>query len=71
METLTIKIGKLPGRITEVALEEGATVAQAIEAAEITDIEGFETRVNGAPAANDAELSDGDNVLLVKKIKGN
>ena len=71
METLTIKIGKLPGRITEVVLEQGATVAQAIEVAEISGLEGFETRVNGAPATLETTLSDGDNVLLVKKIKGN
>ena len=71
MDAITVKIGKLPGRIMEVALEEGATVEQAIEVAEIVEIEGFETRVNGAPATLETTLADGDNVLLVKKIKGN
>ncbi len=67
---ITVRVGRLPGKIEEIALNGGRSVADALEAAEL-DPAGYEIRVNGAPTDVDAELSDGDTVLLVKKIKGN
>lgn len=67
---INIRIGKLPGRINEVALNGDRTVGAALEAAEL-DPAGYELRVNGSPAHADSSLEDGDTVLLVKKIKGN
>jgi hypothetical protein len=71
MDYITIKIGKLPGRIVEISLNGGRTVADAIEAAEIGDVAGYEVRANGAPATMTTVLSNGATVLLLKKIKGN
>ena len=80
MKDITIKVGKLPGRIREVTLPEGSNVGQAIEAAELTaavkaeDVGGkvtFDVRVNAEEAESSTVLKDGDTVLLVKKIKGN
>ena len=77
---ITIKIGKLPGRIREVTLPEGSSVGAAIAAAELTDPitpgdvgakSTFDVRVNAEEANADTVLNDGDTVLLVKKIKGN
>jgi sulfur carrier protein ThiS len=65
-----VRAGKLPGKIAEIALDEGATVADALEVAELA-AEGYEIRVNGTPADAETELAEGDVVLLVKKIKGN
>lgn len=70
MEHITVKVGRLPGRIVEIALNGERTVSAALAAAEL-DATGYETRVNGAVAAPESTLQDGDTVLLVKKIKGN
>jgi len=79
---LNVKVGKFPGRIVPVTLPEGSTVQTAVEAADIESGIGaadlvrggasyFEIRVNAEVADADTELKEGDNVLLVKKLKGN
>lgn len=67
-----IKIGKLPGRIEVLALEDNKdnVVSTALEVAELNP-EGYEIRVNGSPSEMDSVLENGDTVLLVKKIEGN
>ena len=68
---MNIKVGMLPGRIQEFALEDGITVSQALEIAELNS-EGYEIRVDSNVVNNDYVLSSSDKVvLLVKKIKGN
>jgi sulfur carrier protein ThiS len=67
---ITVRVGRLPGRIAEIALNGGRTVADALEATEL-DPAGYEVRVNGSPCGLEAGLEDGDTLLLVKKIKGN
>lgn len=67
---LTVKVGKVPGRLTEVLLEEGATVNDALEVAGIEETSGYEIRVGTEKATVDTELKDGDVVALVKNIKG-
>ena len=67
---MIVKIGKMPGRIEEIALEDGTTVQQALEIVGL-DSEGYEIRVNGTASTTSAELSDGNVVLLTKMIKGN
>ncbi len=68
--TINVKVGKLPGKIEEYALNGNRTVADALEVAELS-AEGFEIRVNAEKSEEDRELEDGDTVLLAKKIKGN
>ncbi len=70
MEFINVKIGKLPGKIQEIALDGDRSVKAAIEAAEL-EHEGYQIRVNSFPVDLETELADGDIVLLVKKIKGN
>lgn len=67
-----IKIGKLPGRIEVLALEDGKrnVVSTALELAGLSP-EGYEIRVNGSPSEMDSVLENGDTVLLAKKIEGN
>ena len=69
-EFITVKIGQLPGAIQEVALNGGRTVNDALTGAGLS-ADGFEIRVNSSAASFETTLSDGDLVLLVKKIKGN
>jgi hypothetical protein len=66
---ITVRVGKLPGRIADIALNGDRTVATALEAAEL-DSTGFEIRVNSCPADLDDDVSNGDTILLLKKIKG-
>ena len=70
IEHITVRVGRLPGRISEIALNGGRTVADALGAAEL-DPAGYEIRVDGNPADASTQLADGQTVLLVKKIKGN
>lgn len=67
---LNVRIGTMPGRINEFALENGATVKEALEIADLTT-EGYQIKVNGEQVDEEKVLSDGDLVLLVKQIKGN
>lgn len=70
MDFITVRVGKLPGRIMDIALNGGRTVADALNGADLYS-DGFEIRVNGAPADLEYNLANGDTVLLVKKITGN
>ena len=70
MDHITVRVGQLPGQIQEIALNGDRDVATALEAAGL-DSEGYEVRVNGSPADMDQQLTQGQTVLLIKKIKGN
>ena len=70
IEHITVRVGRLPGRIAEIALNGGRSVADALAAAEL-DPTGYEVRVDGSPADASTQLADGQTLLLVKKIKGN
>ena len=69
-EFITVKVGKLPGHIQDIALNGDCSVADALKAADLNPA-GFEIRVNGKPAATNTTLSDGSTVTLIKKIIGN
>lgn len=64
-----VKVAKLGSAVKEVALDSGATVADALNAADV-DIEGAEIRVNGNPATEASAIKGGDIITLVPKIKG-
>lgn len=66
---MVVKVGTMPGRIEEYALDEGATVSDALAIADIST-EGYQIKVNSVEADLGTELKDNDIVLLVKKIKG-
>lgn len=67
---ITVRVGRLPGRIGEFTLNGDRTVATALATAGL-DATGYEIRVQGRPATPETTLIEGDLVLLVKKIKGN
>ena len=67
---MILKIGTLPGLIREVALEDSATIGDALSVADLS-AEGYEIRRNGSPAETGEIVSDGDTILLVKQVKGN
>lgn len=67
---IEVKVGRLPGRIETYGLNGNRKVSDALEAAGLTP-DGYEVRVNTEVALLSQELEDGDQVLLVKAVKGN
>ena len=65
-----VKIGVMPGRITEIAVEDDATVAEIIEIAEL-DAEGYEIKVDGVVSTEETVAGTAKLVLLCKRVKGN
>lgn len=69
---ITVRVGLLPGRIREIALNGGRTVEHAVQGYDSgMSAEGYSIRVNNEPAEASTELSEGDVVLLVGEIEGN
>lgn len=67
---IVVRVGKLPGRINDIALNGGRKVSDALHGAELR-ADGFEIKVNGVAATADTALASGDVVLLVRKVAGN
>lgn len=62
--TLFIKVVSVPGPVTEVALEPGSTVTDALSAANVSTGANHTVSVNGDPSDGDRALSDGDRVIV-------
>lgn len=68
-----LKVGVMPGRISEVAVETGASIASVIALANLST-EGFEVKVDGIRVSdleNTVVESNTNLVLLAKTVKGN
>lgn len=65
-----VKVVKMPGMASEVAVEDGATVEDALGLADLS-VDGYQVKVNGSTATVNTEIHDGDRVVLTKMIKGN
>lgn len=66
-----IKVGVMPGRIQEVAVEVGTTVGQVLEIAGLESA-GYEIKVDGVVATVDTQITESTNlILLAKQVKGN
>lgn len=70
MQFITVRVGKVPGEIKDIALDGGRTVSDALSGAGLNSA-GFEIRINGVIGNTSTELHNGDSVVLVKKIAGN
>ena len=69
--TNILKVGVMPGRIQEVAVDETTTIADALALAELS-AEGFEVKLDGTPVTDlTASATTGSVLLLTKKVKGN
>jgi cellobiose-specific phosphotransferase system component IIB len=67
----TIKVAKLPGTVTEVVAEQGASFRDVIALAG-QDSQGFEVKADGRTITNLDESADGVSmILLAKQVKGN
>ena len=66
-----LKVGVMPGRIQEVAVNTGMTLKEVIELAGL-DANGYEVKVDGTVKSLESAVTESDNlVLLVRQIKGN
>ena len=71
MDYINVQVGKMPGILKGVVVSSGATVREAIEAAEIAIENGYEIRMNNEVADLDMEVSNGAIIVLAKMVKGN
>ena len=69
-DVITVKVIRVPGAVTEVGLESGATVADALSAASVDVGSGETLKLNGADTTNDTTVSDGSRILVAKAAKG-
>lgn len=70
--TKTVRVGVMPGRINEFAVEIGATIESVLTLAELSAT-GFEVKVDGAKVTDLSQTvtSSTNLILLAKQVKGN
>ena len=69
----TVRVGMMPGRINEFAVEVGQSIASVLELAQL-DPEGYEVKVDGEKVTDleSAVVTSSTNlILLAKQVKGN
>jgi sulfur carrier protein ThiS len=66
---MIVKVARLGSAVEELALADGATVQDALTAADL-EADGDDIRVNQQTVSASHVLSDGDIVTLVPKVKG-
>lgn len=69
--TITVKVARVPGKLVEVELNGGRTVADALTGAGFSKKDSEEIRVNSVDRGMDYELKNGDKVTLLRNIEGN
>ncbi len=69
--SISVKVVRVPGAVTEVELNDGATVADALAAAGTSLSSGEAVKVDATPAELTTTLSDGNRVVIAKGAKGN
>lgn len=68
---IEVKVMKVPGTVRNVALQDGATVSDALAAAEMSVDSNQTIQVDGASASGTTTLSDGSRVIIAAGAKGN
>jgi hypothetical protein len=69
--TIEVKVIRVPGLSQEVGLEDGATVADALAAANTSVEAGEKATLNGVDCQMTSVMSQGDRLIIVKGAKGN
>ena len=65
-----LRVGKMPGRITEVVVNTGTTIADVLEVAGL-DAQGYSIKVDGQASSLDAKVTESTNlVILAQEVKG-
>lgn len=66
----TIKVGIMPGKLTEIVVNDNTTAKEAFQLADL-DVSGYEMRLDGAVIDEDVVINNGNLLVAMKKIKGN
>lgn len=67
----TVRVGVMPGRITEYAVTVGSTVGEVLALAEL-DPAGYDIKMDGVKVDTSAIVTENTNlILLAKQVKGN
>lgn len=69
MNVITVKVIRVPGAVVEVGLATGATVQDALEAANVTLGTGEAITVNGNAVNANHTLNESDKIILSKSAK--
>ena len=65
-----LRVGKMPGRITEVVVNTGTTIADVLEVAGL-DAQGYSIKVDGQESSLNATVTEETNlVILAAQVKG-
>lgn len=67
---INVKVIRVPGTVQDVALNNGATVQDALNEASISIGEGEKMQLNGLDTHSGASLNDGDRIIVAKGAKG-
>lgn len=69
--TRTVRIGVMPGRINEYAIDPSTSVKEALEMAQL-DTTGFEVKLDGNKVTDlNQSVGEANLILLAKQVKGN
>lgn len=71
---VSIKVTKFPGRAVDLMLDEGSSVQDAIDQANLGDVSGYQARMDGVEVERNRVIPDDGSVhrvILTKKVKGN
>ena len=68
---IEVKVMEVPGAVTDLALEDGSTVGEALTAAGKSVRSGYTLKVGGAEADESTVLTNGARVIIAKGAKGN
>lgn len=68
--TNTLKVGVMPGKLTEIAIQPETTAFEAFDIAEI-DVTGYELRLDGEKIDGDCTVNGGSLLIAMRRIKGN
>ena len=66
----TLKVGVMPGKLTEIVLGYETTAFEAFDIAEI-DVTGYELRLDGEKIDGDCVVNEGSLLIAMRRIKGN
>lgn len=70
METTTIRVGKMPGRISEFAVAKETSIKEVLELAGL-DASGHDIKVDGKVASLNDTVGDANLIILAQMVKGN
>jgi G3E family GTPase len=65
-----VKVGVMPGRIQEVAVDSTSTIFDALQLADLS-ANGYEIKVDGVTKTADEQVGTAQLILLTKQVKGN